>query len=44
MLHFCTKQIMAVLYSRHSYLNLCEEVSNTEMTQAIHNMKCGKAQ
>ena len=27
----------------HSYVNLCEEVSNTEMTQAIHNMKCGKA-
>jgi len=44
MLHFWTKQIMAVLYSPHSYLNLCEEVSNTEMTQAIHNMKCGKAQ
>ena len=27
----------------HSYVNLCEEVSNTEMTQAIHNVKCGKA-
>jgi len=24
-------------------VNLCEEVSNTEMTQAIHNMLCGKA-
>ena len=43
MLHFCMKQIMALLCSPHSYVNLCEEVSNTEMTQSIHNMKCGKA-
>jgi len=27
----------------HSDVNLCEEVSNTEMTQAIHNLKCGKS-
>ena len=27
----------------HSDVNPCEEVSNTEMTLTIHNMKCGKS-
>jgi len=37
------KVVHQLTTNTHSDVNLCEEVSNTGMTQAIHNMKCGKA-
>jgi len=37
------KAVHRLTANTHSDVNLCEEVSNTEMTQAIRNMKCGKA-
>jgi len=37
------KAVHQLTANTHSDVNLCEEVSNTETTQAIHNMKCGKS-
>jgi len=37
------KAVHQFTVNTHSDVNLCEEMSNTEMAQAIHNMKCGKA-
>jgi len=45
MLHYISvrKAVHQLTANTHGDVNLCEEVSNTEMTQAIHNMKCDKA-
>jgi len=37
------KAVHQLKANTHSDVNLCEEVSNTEMAQAIYNMTCGKA-